>query len=127
MISVDSVILQVDKEPNEICDIIEKCPCLDLESGQEVFDITGFRHINYFEFSKLPDYDPIVRIRVVKNQIWVEDKEDLPFYIIETLKEGYIPYTLSERTNISIDDFAAKSPQPINLKDIGIKAEVKPY
>ena len=83
------------------------------------------RNISYFEFQKLPDYEPMVRVRLAKNQLLVEDREHLPAYISEVLKEECIHYKASKRRMMTPDDFTAQEPAPVRLTPSDIQFEYK--
>jgi len=92
------------------------------------FSVSNLTGAHYSEFSKLPEGEPTLRVRVIPStpsQIWVENKEALPEYIHDQLKEEGIHHIVYKPVWMNIDEFASPSPEARDIGKLEVECEYK--
>lgn len=112
-------VFQLSAEQDFIFDFLLGCDRGDDEEG---FAVTDMRNVHYFEFAKLPDYEPTLRVRVAGQQLWVENREDLPDFIHDDLKYEFMPHIVYKPSRMLLSVFSGRNPQPVDIKDLSVEA-----
>ena len=106
---------------DEILNFLTECG--DRADSPQGFCVTDFRDLRYFEFAKLPDHEPILRVRAVDDQLLVEDREELPAYIHDRLKYECIAHTVFKTTRMPLSEFTAKHPEAKDTSSMEVEVE----
>lgn len=114
--TIDVVVFDTQAERTDLHRIIENVASSKGEDGAILFYVSG-GGADYFEVTGETSDIGTLRIRVAGKQIWVEDREDLPFYVGEELKEECLPYARSYGRAIGLEEFAARQPRAIDLRE----------